>query len=101
MIIIMALLFGCSKGKEEEQAGSSAMWEKGLKVEPGMELVFLSDTELNEKRRVLCSHYLMTGCVPGSGKRIKVRMVELLTIQYKTRKQACEAAKCDWAVVCL
>ena len=69
------------------------MWKMAEKIEPNIELVFLADKEEEWGRRVLCSHYLPYGCVEGSGKRIKVRLVELLTIRYKTRADACRAAQ--------
>ncbi len=84
----------CSCTKQDVGAlGPLEMWERAEKIEPRLELVFLAAAKSNQSRRVVCSQYLLEGCIPGSGKRIKVRLVELLTIQYKTRKQACEAAK--------
>ena len=44
------------------------------------------------EKRVMCYHYNMLGCVPSSGKRIKVRMVEFLAIQFETEAQARNAA---------
>ncbi len=67
------------------------MWAMATAVEPNIELVAIPNHET--ERRVLCSHYLREGCILGSGKRIKVRLVELLVIQYETEKQACLAAK--------
>lgn len=70
----------------------SEMWSTAFKFDPSIELVFLADTDEGRVRRVICSQYRSEGCIEGSGKRIKVRMVELLVIQYETRKQACLAA---------
>lgn len=54
-------------------------------------------------RRVLCAHYDAPGCVPGTGKRIRARLVEFLAIQFETEPQARAAAakygqyhKCNW-----
>ena len=68
------------------------MWDMGKKLEPSLKLVFLTNKEENQKKRVLCSEYPRKGCVTGSGKRIKLRLVELLALQYKTKREACEAA---------
>ena len=67
------------------------MWSMASKVEPNIELVGIPNHEAH--RRVLCSQYRKEGCIPGTGKRIKVRLVELLVIQYETKKFACLAAR--------
>ena len=67
------------------------MWFHALDQDPTIELVGIPNHEPH--RRVLCSLYRKDGCVVGSGKRVKVRLVELLVIQYQTPKQACLAAK--------
>ncbi len=73
--------------------GATEMWRRAQEIEPDIELVFLGDSDANQNRRVVCNHYPYQGCVPGSGKRIKVRLVELLVIQYETRREACRAAQ--------
>ena len=92
IIPILLFLVGCSCSKEDPTYSAGEMWDMAYKEDPTIELVFLSDTDLERHRRVLCSHYKAEGCVHGSGKRIKVRLVELLVIQYETSKQACLAA---------
>lgn len=94
LIFLETFISSCScTSREKEVVGPLEMWEKIQKVEPQAELVFLADTVENQQKRVLCSQYLGEGCIPGSGRRIKVRLVELLAIQYETRKQACVAAR--------
>lgn len=61
-----------------------------IKADPTIELVPISVND--ESKRVLCSQYNAEGCVEGSGKRILVSKVELLTIQFETVEQAREAA---------
>ena len=90
--LLMSLLLG-SCSKKENVLGPSDMWRKATAYDPSIELVFLADTEAERSRRVLCSNYQREGCVEGSGKRIKIRLVELLVIQYSTSKQACLAAQ--------
>lgn len=87
------LIASCSCSKEEELMGPSEMWNTAVKFDPKIELVFVSDTPEGRARRVLCSQYRKEGCTDGSGKRIKVRLVELLVIQYEHVNLACLAAQ--------
>lgn len=86
--LLIFVLSSCSK---DNTLGPKEMWAMATKVESNIELVAIPNHET--ERRVLCSHYYPEGCIPGSGKRIKVRLVELLVIQYEKEEQACEAAK--------
>lgn len=89
---LFTLFVSCSCSKKEELMGPTEMWGRAVKFDPKIELVFLADTPEGRARRVLCSHYRKEGCIPGSGKRIKVRLVELLVIEYEHVNQACLAA---------
>ena len=91
IFILLFSAFGCSSD-DELILGPTDMWYKAKDFDPSTELVFLSDTPEGRARRVLCENYRSEGCVDGSGKRIKVRLVELLVIQYETSQQACLAA---------
>lgn len=91
-IISAALLTGCSCSKEEETWGQVEMWKMAYSKEPTIELVFTPDTPEGRARRVLCQQYRAEGCVEGSGKRIRVRLVEILVVQYEKQQQACLAA---------
>jgi hypothetical protein len=89
---LVLLVPSCSCSKDEpESLGASDMWFKALDFDKSIELVPIPAHE--SERRVLCAHYDQEGCIEGSGKRIKVRKVELLTIQFEEPGQACEAAK--------
>lgn len=91
LIFILTILFltSCSCSKEEETYSPSDMWRLAQKAEPNIELVPIPTGM--EHKRVLCKNY-GPGCVLGSGKRIKVKRVELITIQFETvvaaRKEA-------------
>lgn len=79
-------LASCSCSKEEEETYSpSQMWRLAQKTEPDIELVSIPISW--EHKRVLCRNY-GSGCVEGSGKRIQVRRVELITIQFETVEAA-------------
>lgn len=92
-LVIASFFISCSCSKEEQLIGPTKMWMKAVKFDPKIELVFLADTPEGRVRRVLCSGYRKEGCVSGSGKRIKVRLVELLVIEYEHVAQACLAAQ--------
>lgn len=87
---LFTLIFvaSCSCSKEEKTYGSTEMWSMAQAVDPTIELVPITDPE----KRVLCENYEMSGCMDGSGKRIKISKVEMLTIQYETVEQARAAA---------
>lgn len=84
IILIVGLLIflnSCSCSKEEETYSPSQMWRIAQKSDPNIELVSIGASQ--EHKRVLCKNY-GAGCVEGSGKRIQVRKVELITIQFET-----------------
>ena len=41
---------------------------------------------------IRCNEY-PEGCIPMSPKRFKIRMVQMIVVQYRTEQKACEAAK--------
>ena len=95
--MILRILFNlffiasCSCKKEEAPSwGPFELWAIAQKADPTIELVPIPNHE--EDRRVLCSTYRTQGCLEGSGKRAKVRLVELLLIQYEKPQDACLAA---------
>lgn len=86
MVFLLFFLNSCSCSKEEEETYSpSQMWSLAQKSDPNIELVPIGASQ--QHKRVLCKNY-GKGCVPGSGKRIKVRKVELITIQFETVEDA-------------
>lgn len=92
ILILLPILFltSCSCSKEEETYSPSDMWRLAQKSEPNIELVPIPQGM--EHKRVLCENY-GEGCVKGTGKRIKVRRVELITIQFETVEQARQEAR--------
>ncbi|WP_044557516.1 hypothetical protein [Halobacteriovorax marinus] len=84
--ILFLTLLSCSK---EERYSASQMWKMAQAKEPNIELVIIKDPA----RRILCENYHVDGCIKGSGKRIKVRLVELIAIEFESEKQARQAAK--------
>lgn len=90
-IICCAIFLIVSCTKKEETWGPIAMWNHAKSKDPSIELVAIPNHEGH--RRILCSDYPKAGCVVGSGKRVKVRLVELIVLQYETVKHACLAAR--------
>lgn len=70
--------------------GQVELWYKTQEFDSDVELIKISTSEAH--KRVLCQDYPPEGCVAGSGKRVKIRLVELIVIQYQTPKAACMAA---------
>lgn len=86
--IFLVILTGCSCSKEEKTYSPTEMWFIAQKADPSIILVPITDPE----KRILCENYPTDGCVIGSGKRILVSKVELISIQYETAQQARAAA---------
>jgi hypothetical protein len=89
LLLLCLLVSSCTK--KEKTWGAQEMWFHALARDPSIELVPIPNHEA--ARRVLCEQYRQEGCVVGSGKRVKVRLVELLVIQYDSVKNACLAAR--------
>ncbi len=86
--IVLVIVTGCSCSKEERTYSPTEMWFIAQKADPTIILVPITDPE----KRVLCENYPTDGCIQGSGKRILVSKVELITMQYETVQQARAAA---------
>lgn len=84
------IISSCSCSKEEPTYSPSDMWRLAQKAEPNIELIPIPTGM--EHKRVLCKNY-GPGCVEGTGKRIKVKRVELITIQFDTVAAARKEAK--------
>lgn len=76
----------CSK---EVRYSASEMWKLAYAKDPSIELILVTEPA----RRILCENYNVDGCIKGSGKRIKVRLVELIAIEFTSETKAREAAK--------
>jgi len=65
------------------------MWRMAQTKDPNIELIIVTDPT----KRILCENYKAKGCIKGSGKRIKVRLVDLIAIEFDTEENAKEAAR--------
>lgn len=81
--LFIFLTSACSK--KEERYSTTQMWSMATKVDDSIFLVPIPNHEAH--RRVLCVNY-GPGCVEGSGRRIHVRKVELLAIEFETESAA-------------
>ena len=83
-MFFLLILVSCNS---EERYSTTDMWRMATKVEPGIELLPITQ----EDRRILCKNY-GDGCIPMSGRRLGLRMVELIAVEYETEAYAKEAA---------
>jgi len=85
--LILALFFltGCSCSKEENFIPTQEFIGKIMQAEPNTETVVIPNHEPH--RRVLCKNY-GPGCIEGTGKRLKIRLVEMIVIQFETEEYA-------------
>ena len=79
------ILTSCSK---EETYSPIDMYMMATKFDPKVEEVRVTDPAKSLK----CSMF-PEGCVENSPKRFKVRLVEMVVVQYHSNHQACLAAK--------
>lgn len=86
----LLLTFSCS---EKEVYTQKELWYMAIEVDPNIELVGIASHE--EDRRILCKNY-GPGCVKGTGRRIKVKKVEIIAVMFETAEQAkTEALRID------
>lgn len=81
-LILAVLALSCT---QEERYTTSEMWSMATAVEPDIILVPIPNHETD--RRILCKNY-GPGCIEGSGRRILVRRVELIALEFETIEQA-------------
>ena len=90
LITVIFSFLGCSEKKVYTQ---KELWYMAIEVDPDIELVGIANHE--EERRILCKNY-GPGCVKGTGRRIKVKKVEIIAISFETMEQArTEALRID------
>ncbi|MBT5093275.1 MAG: hypothetical protein HOM21_03470, partial [Halobacteriovoraceae bacterium] len=85
LILLCLLTISCSN---DETYSTWDMWNMAQDADSSIELVKITDPS----QRILCENY-GEGCIKGSGKRILVRRVELITVQFESMEQARAEAK--------
>lgn len=83
IVIIFGIFF--SSCSESDRYTTTQMWRMAQKVEPNIQLVPIPTHETD--RRILCENY-GEGCIKGSGRRLLVRRVELVAIEFETAELA-------------
>ena len=83
-LFCISTLISCSKGKTWN---ALEMFDKAFKYDSSIEEVRTLDPTLSIK----CAAY-PAGCVTGSPKRFKIRLVDMIVVKFKSERQACEAA---------
>lgn len=85
-ILFILSLLSCS---ESDVYTPIEMFQKAYNFDNTIEEVRIGVKE--EHRQLHCSDY-PSGCIPGSPKRFKIRLVEMIVVQYHSTDQACLAA---------
>lgn len=84
-LIFTLVLSSCSCTKDEPRYSTTEMWQMATAVEKDIFLVPIPNHEAH--RRILCTNY-GPGCIVGSGRRIHVRKVELIAVEFETASAA-------------
>ena len=79
-LLLGFLLLSC---ESEKKYSASEMWNMGTKIDPNIQLVPMTTPE----DRVTCEH-CCPGCIPMSPKRIKLRMVDMIAVQFENTEAA-------------
>lgn len=82
---MISVLSSCSK---EKKYTAIDMYMMATKFDPKVEEVRVTDPTKSLK----CSMY-PEGCIQNSPRRFKVRLVNMIVVEYHSTKKACEAAK--------
>lgn len=85
-LILTLSLFSCS---ENDVYTPIEMFSMAYKFDNTIEEVRIGVKEAD--RHLDCKDY-PEGCIPGSPKRFKIRLVEMIVVQYLSTKAACVAA---------
>lgn len=91
-LISIFFLASCSCSKEEPKFTQTDIIDLARKIDPNLEEIQFDLNNTSDPRRVVCSKY-GPGCVLGTGKRLRIRMVELIVIEFENE----EAAKLEAA----
>ena len=93
LLITFAILIPLSCFREELNLTPTGLLHRAKKIDSKVKVVPIPDEEAH--RRVLCSDYEVyaSGCVPGSGMRLKVGIVELVVIRFDNSKNAAKVAR--------
>jgi len=84
-LIFCLVLTSCSCSNEEPRYSTTQMWQMAQGVDDTIFLVPIPNHEAH--RRILCENY-GPGCIEGSGRRIHVRKVELIAIEFENTSAA-------------
>lgn len=85
-ILLLISLMGCSGSK---RWSATDMWLLALKEDPNVRQVPIPNHE--QHRRILCQNYGQ-GCVLGSGKRVELKGVEIVVVEFENENLAKEEA---------
>ena len=84
-LLTLLIFTSCS---ESETYTPMNMFQMAYDFDKSIEEVRVKD----KSESIRCNSY-PKGCIPLSPKRFKIRMVEMIVVQYHSKKGACQAAK--------
>lgn len=90
IIFISLITLSLTSCSEEKIYTPLEMFDMAYKFDNTIEEVRIGVKE--KDRQIDCSDYPEEGCLKGSPKRFKIRLVEMIVVQYMTTLDACRAA---------
>lgn len=89
LIFLSTFFFIISCSKKEQVYTPQEMFFMAYEFDNSIEEVRIAASEVEKSLK--CSQY-PEGCIEGSPKRFKIRLVEMIVVQYFSEKKACLAA---------
>lgn len=88
LIALIPFIFqACSCSKEEPKFTQLEIIDMARKIEPDLEEVQFDLNNTDDPNRVICKNY-GAGCVPNTGKRLKIRKVQLIILEFENEEAA-------------
>ncbi|GAB4022624.1 MAG: hypothetical protein Fur0010_25850 [Bdellovibrio sp.] len=91
MVLLLFLIQTCSCSKEGPKFTQLQIIDMARKIEPDLEEVQFDLNKTDDPHRVICKNY-GAGCVPNTGKRLKIRKVQLIILEFENEEAAKEEA---------
>lgn len=88
-ILLIFCLLLCASCSKSERWSATEMWFMALDEDPNVRQVPIPTHE--QHRRILCINY-GKGCISGSGKRVELKGVEIVVVEFENEDLAKEEA---------
>lgn len=87
VLILLCLIMNACSENNNLKYSNSKLWSMAHTFDPNIKLVPITDPN----KRVLCINY-GRGCKRGSGKKLLIKTVELIVVEFASTKEAREEA---------